>query len=43
MDGALGHDSVLLGYTGLEITWANQINFAMNQAPGAGLITPPVD
>ena len=31
------------GYTGLGTTWDNEMNFVMNNAPGAGSIAPPVD
>ena len=34
----LGHDSALLGYAGPGTTWANEMNFVMNHAPGAGSI-----
>ena len=34
----LGHDSALKGFTGPGTTWANEINFVMNHAPGAGSI-----
>ena len=44
MIGVLGHDSALLGYTGTGTTWpANEMNFVMNHALGAGLIAWPVD
>ena len=43
MDGVLDHDSALQGYTGPGITWANEINFVMNHAPGAGSIARLVD
>ena len=36
MNGVLGHDSALQSYTGLEKTWANEMNFVMKHAPGAG-------
>ena len=42
MIGVLGHDSAMSGYTGLGTTWANETNFVVNLAPGAGLITQPV-
>ena len=38
MNGASGHDSALEGYTGLKTTWANEVNFGMNHALGAGLV-----
>ena len=34
MNGVLSHKSALLGYTGLSTTWANEMNFLMNHAPG---------
>ena len=43
MIGVLGHDSALYGYTGLGTTWANDMNFVMNHALGAGLIARTVD
>ena len=43
MNGVSGHDSVLYGYTGQGITWANEMNFGMKHAPGAGSITRSVD
>ena len=43
MIGVLSHDSALQGYTGLGITWANEMIFVMNHAAGAGLIARPVD
>ena len=43
MNGVLGHDSALQSYNGPGITWANEMNIDMNHAPGAGLITRPVD
>ena len=38
MNGVLGHDSVLQGYTGPDTTWANEMNSVMNHALGAGSI-----
>ena len=35
------HCNTILGWVGT--TWANEINFVMNHAPGAGSITRPVD
>ena len=32
MNGALGHDSALQGYTGPGTTWADEMNFVMNHA-----------
>ena len=43
LNGALGHNSALLGYTRLGTTWANEMKFYMNHAPDAGLIAWPVD
>ena len=43
MNGALGHDSALLGYIGPGTTCANEMNFGMNHAPDAGSIIQPVD
>ena len=42
MIGFLGHDSALKGKTGPETTWANEMNFVLNHAPGAGSIAQPV-
>ena len=41
MHDAFHHNSTLQGYTGLETTWANEMNFGVNDAPGAGLIAQP--
>ena len=40
MNGVLGLNSPLLGYTVLSTTWANEMdfNFGMNHVPGAGTI-----
>ena len=43
MNGVIGHDSALQGLTREMATWANEINFDMNHAPGVGLIARPVD
>ena len=43
MNGASGVDYALQGYTGLGTIWANEMNFSMKQAPGAGSIAPTVD
>ena len=43
MNGGLGHDSVLLGFTRPGTAWVNEMNFEMNHAPGAGSITQSVD
>ena len=42
MHGVLDHESALEGYTGPGTTSANEINFVMNHAPGAGSIARPV-
>ena len=34
LNGVLGHDSVLQSYTGLGTTWANEMDFVTNHAPG---------
>ena len=39
----LGHDSALSGYTGPGKIWANEMNFVVNHAPGAGLFAQTVD
>ena len=38
MRGILNHDSVLQGYAGPGIVWANKMNSDMNHAPDAGSI-----
>ena len=43
MNGVLGHNSALEGYTRQGTTWDNEMNFGMNHAPGVGLIARPVD
>ena len=43
MNGVLGHDSALLGYTGPQTTWANEMNFVKNHASGTGSIARPID
>ena len=35
MNGVLGHDSALQGYTGPQTNWANGVNIVMSHAPGA--------
>ena len=35
MNGVLGHNSALQGYTGLGTNWANEMNFVTNHAAGA--------
>ena len=42
MNGVLGHNVVLQGYTGPGTNWAIDMNFGMKHAPGAGLITLPL-
>ena len=41
--GVLGHNAALKGYIGPGTAWANEMNFWINYAPGAGLIAQPVD
>ena len=43
MNGVLGHDSALKGYTGPEKTWANEMIFGKNYDPGAGSVARIVD
>ena len=43
MNGVLGYDSVLYGYTGPGITCTIEMNFHMNHAPGVRSIVRPVD
>ena len=43
MNGVLGHDSALQGYTRPGTTWDKAMNFVMNHASGAGSIAQPVD
>ena len=43
MNGVLGHDSALQGYTGPGATLANEMKFVMNYTPGAGSIARTVD
>ena len=38
MNGALGHNSVLQGYTVTRTISANEMNIGVNHAPGAGLL-----
>ena len=42
MNGVLGHNVALSGFTGQMTTWVNEINFSLNHAPGAGSIVCPV-
>ena len=43
MISVLGHDSQRKAILGRGTTWANEINFVLDHAPGAGLITQLVD
>ena len=43
MNAVLSNDSALEGYTGPGTTWANEMNFVIEYAPGAGSIVRPVD
>ena len=43
MNGVLGHDSALPGYTRSGTTWANEMYFVMNHAAGAESIALPID
>ena len=43
MNGILAHDAAEKGYTGQRTTYANEMNFGTNHAPGAGSITQPVN
>ena len=43
MNAILGINSALQIYTCLGTIWANEMNFVMNHAPGAGSIARPVD
>ena len=36
MNGVLGHDSALVRLYWGGTTWANEVKFVMNHAPGAG-------
>ena len=38
MSAVLGQDSALQGYTGPGTNWANEMNFGMNHASGAGSV-----
>ena len=38
----LAHVSAVQGNTGPGTTWANEMNFIINHAPGAGSIARPV-
>ena len=42
MNAVLGHDSALQGNTGTETTWANEMIFVMNHAPGTATVRPAV-
>ena len=43
MNGVLGHDSAFVRLCWAGDNLANEMNFVMNHAPGAGSITRPVD
>ena len=43
MNGVLGHDSALQGYTGPGTAWSNGMNFVTNHAPGAESIAQPLN
>ena len=43
MNDNLGYDSALQGYTGLRITWTNEMIFVLNHAHSAGLISQAVN
>ena len=43
MDGVLGHNYALHGFTGPGTNYANEMNFAMNHAPVAESLARPVD
>ena len=43
INGVLGPYSAPVRLTGTGTSWANEINFVMNHAPGAGSIARPVD
>ena len=43
MNGVLGHDSAVQGYTGSGTTRANEMNVGMNHVPGVGSIVRSVD
>ena len=43
MIGVLDHDSALYGYTGPWATWANEMDFVVNHAPGAWSIAWSID
>ena len=43
IDDVAGHDSALYGYTRSGTTSADEVNFVMNHARGAGSISIPVD
>ena len=38
MNGVLGYNSALSGYTEQGTIWADKMNFGMNHSPGAGSI-----
>ena len=43
MNGDLGHESALEGYTGPGTTWTNEMKFVINHDPGAGSIARSID
>ena len=43
MNGVLGHAAAWKRYTGQGTTWADEMNYGMNHAPGARPIARPVD
>ena len=43
MNGILGRDSLLQDYTGPGTVWSKEINFNMNDTPGAELTARPID
>ena len=43
MTDVLGHDFALVSITRPGTTWANNMNFVINRAPGAGSIVRPVE
>ena len=38
MNGVLGHNATLSGYTGPGTSWTNKMNVEMNHAPRAGSV-----
>ena len=43
MNGVIGREPAVEGYTRLWTTWSNMMNLGLNHAPGAGLMAWPVD